>query len=106
MEVKIKILLAIGIVFCALSCLIAIANIITGITRMVRRRKGLPNRPQSLIHVLSIVFSIMACIFAGNTLGFWVFIPAIIDPATLFVLAAPVILLRMRRQARGERKDP
>lgn len=97
-------MLTVGIIFVGLSSLVAIANIIAGVTRMVRKRKGLPGKG-SLIHVMSIVFSIMAYYAAGGTLGLWVFIPALADPATLFILAAPVILLRMRKHAGIERED-
>jgi hypothetical protein len=100
------VLLIAGIVFFALSCLIAIGNMAISVSRYVRKRKGLPDGRQSLVHVLSIVFSIMAYSTAGNTLGPWVFIPAIVDPATLFILAAPFLLRRMRRQAQSERKGP
>ena len=96
-------MLTIGIIFTALSCLIAITNIVTGISRTVRKRKGLPAKG-SFIHVLSIVFSIMAYVFAGDTLRFWVFIPALADPATFFLFVAPVLLLRMRKQAEIQRK--
>jgi len=105
LEDKIKVLLIVGIVFCVLSCLVAIANIVVGIGGMVRKRTGLPGRRPSMIHLLSIVFSIVAYICAGSTLGPWVFIPAIIDPATFFILAAPILLLRMRKQAHNERKE-
>lgn len=93
-----------GIVFFALSCLIAAANMVIGISGYVRKRRGVQKRRQSLIFVLSIVFSIMAYSTAGNTIGFWVFIPAIVDPATLFLIAAPFLLHKMRRQAQNERK--
>lgn len=95
-----------GIIFLSLSCLIAIANIIVGIAGMVRKHRGLPGRRPSMIHILSIAFSITAYICAGNTLGPWVFIPAILDPATYFIIAAPILLFRMRRQAHSERKVP
>lgn len=105
MEDEITILLIVGIVFCALSCLVALANIIVGIAGMVRKRKGLPGRRPSMIHLLSIVFSIVAYVCAGSTLGFWVFIPAVIDPATFFILAAPILLLRARKKECSERKE-
>jgi hypothetical protein len=99
LEDKITILLIVGIVFCALSCLIAIANIVVGIAGTVRKRRGLPTRHPSMVYVLSIVFSIVAYICAGSTLGLWVFMPATIDPATFFLFAAPVLLLKTRRQS-------
>lgn len=73
---------------------------------MVRKRKNLPGRRPSMIHILSIAFSIIAYICAGNTLGLWVFIPAIADPATFFILIAPILLLRARKQEQSERKGP
>ena len=99
-------MLVAGIIFCALSCLIATANIIVGVSGMVRKRRGLQGHRPSMIHILSIVFSIIAYICAGNTLGPWVFIPAVLDPATFFILAAPILLFRMRRRAQGGRKGP
>ncbi|OPY00244.1 MAG: hypothetical protein A4E60_02409 [Syntrophorhabdus sp. PtaB.Bin047] len=89
----------IGIAFLALSCLVCVTNIISYAMRMVKKRRGETHRRSSTIHVLSIVFSVMAYVFAGDTLGAWVFIPAILDPATLFILAAPILLLRMKRGA-------
>ncbi len=93
----------VGIAFAALSCLVCVTNIVNSVLRMVRKRKGYEGRRGSNIHVLSIVFSIMAYVFAGDTLGAWVFIPAVLDPATLFIIAAPVLLLRMKKKAEQEK---
>lgn len=96
----------IGIAFVVLASFVCLANIVSSVLRMVRKRKGISRRTASNIHVLSIVFSVMAYVFAGDTLGAWVFIPAVIDPATLFLFAVPILLMRMRKQAENERKDP
>ena len=97
-------MLSIGIAFAALSCLVCVTNIVSYIMRMVRKRRSeTARRRSSTIHVLSIVFSIMAYIFAGDTLGAWVFIPAVLDPATFFILAAPILLIRVKRRADREK---
>jgi len=95
---------AVGFVFFGLSCFICVTNIVNGVLRMIRKRRGETPRRGSNIHVLSIVFAIMAYVFAKDTLGAWVFIPAVIDPATLFIFAAPVLLFRMRK-ANGQGHD-
>lgn len=100
-----KTMVIVGIAFAVLSSFVCLANIANSVLRMVRKRKGSARRTTSNIHVLSIVFSVMAYVFAGDVLGAWVFVPALIDPATLFLLAAPIILMRMRKQALNERKD-
>jgi Mn2+/Fe2+ NRAMP family transporter len=97
-------MLYIGIAFAALSCLVCVTNIISYAMRMVKKRRGETHRKSSAIHVLSIVFSIMAYVFAGDTLGGWVFIPAVLDPATLFILAAPILLIRMKKEG-GRQQD-
>jgi len=97
-------MLPIGIAFAALSCLVSVTNIVSYILMMVKKRRGETYRKGSSIHVLSIVFSIMAYVFAGDTLGAWVFVPAIVDPATLFILAAPILLIRMKKEA-GRQQD-
>jgi hypothetical protein len=96
-------MLSIGIAFLALSCLVSVTNIVNYALSIVKKRRGEVYRKGSAIHVLSIVFSIMAYVFAGDTLGVWVFIPAILDPATLFILAAPILLIRMIREAERSR---
>lgn len=98
-------MLAIGIVFTALSCLVCVTNIVNSIARMVRKRKGKAQRGGSNIHVLSIAFSIMAYVFAKDSLGAWVFIPAVVDPAALFILAAPFLLFRRIKKDR-QLQDP
>ncbi|HOD75600.1 MAG TPA: hypothetical protein PKJ17_06200 [Syntrophorhabdaceae bacterium] len=93
----------IGMAFAGLSCLVCVANIVNYTLRMVKKKRGeTTHRRTSTIHVLSIVFSIMAYVFAGDTLGAWVFIPAVLDPATLFILAAPILLIRVKRRADRE----
>ncbi len=96
----------VGFVFFGLSCFICLTNIVNGIERMVRKRRGVTVRRGSNIHVLSIVFAIMAYVFAKDTLGAWVFIPAVIDPATLFIFAAPILLFRMRKEDGQEQDHP
>ncbi len=96
----------VGFVFFGLSCFICTTNIVNGIVRMVRKRRGETVRKGSNIHVLSIVFAIMAYVFAKDTLGAWVFIPAVIDPATLFIFAAPILLVRMRKANGQEQGHP
>ena len=97
---------AVGFVFFGLSCFICVTNIVNGALRMIRKRRGETSRRGSNIHVLSIVFAIMAYVFAKDTLGAWVFIPAVIDPATLFIFAAPILLFRMRKANEQEQDHP
>lgn len=94
----------IGIAFAALSCLVCVTNIVNYTLRMMKKRRGETYGKSSGIHVLSMVFSIMAYVFARDSLGAWVFIPAILDPATLFIFAAPILLFRTRGKA-GRQQD-
>ncbi len=99
-------MLPIGIAFAALSCLVSVTNIVSYTLTMVKKRRGKTYRKGSAIHVLSIVFSIMAYVFAGDTLGAWVFVPAIVDPATLFILAASILLIRVKKEAGRQQDHP
>lgn len=96
----------IGIAFAALSCLVCVTNIVSYTMRMVKKRRGETHRKGSAIHVLSIVFSIMAYVFAGDTLGAWVLIPAVLDPATLFIPAAAFLIIRLKREERRQQNRP
>lgn len=90
----VNITVVIGITFFVLSSLICLLNITNSVLRMVRKRRGTSRRTGSNIHVLSLVFSIMAYVFAGARFGLWVFIPVILDPANLFLFLAPFLIAK------------
>lgn len=94
----------IGIVFLCLSCLICLLNIVNNVSWVIKKRKDPQVNKRSNIHVLSVVFSIMAYSFAKNSLGLWAFIPAIIDPATIFIFLAPALLYHKLKKG-GPRRD-
>ena len=95
----------IGIVFLFLSCLICLLNIVNNVSWVIRKRKDPAANKRSNIHVLSIVFSIMAYSFAKNSLGLWAFIPAVIDPATIFIFLTPALLYHRLKKGGPGRHD-
>ncbi len=101
-----EIMQTIGIVFVCLASLVCLINIATNVSFMFRKRKDPAAFKRSHIHVLSIVFSIMAYAFAKDALGAWVFIPAIADPATIFIFMAPVLLFHRIKKNGARPNDP
>ncbi len=95
----------IGTAFLCLSCLICLLNIVNNISWVIRKRKDPSAHKRSNIHVLSIVFSIMAYTFAKNELGLWVFIPAIIDPAAIFIFLTPALLYHRLKKGNPRRDN-
>lgn len=99
-------MLAIGVAFVCLSCFICLTNIVNNVSWMIRKRKDPAAHKRSNIHLMSIVFSIMAYAFAKDTLGAWAFVPAIADPATIFIFLTPVLLFRRLKKDGPQQNKP
>jgi len=65
---------------------VALANIVGCVT--AKKDHG-----YSCVPLLSLLFCTIAFFVAGEPLGYWLFVPAIIDPGTLVVLLVPGYLI-------------
>lgn len=78
----------VSIALLALGTLVAIGNIGGSVSAMMRRRKGI-ERGYSSVPLISLLCCVGAWGFARPSIGFWAFIPTILDPGTWMLLALP-----------------
>lgn len=76
----------------AFAVLMAFGNLAGGIAALIRKRRG-GDRGFSSIPLVSLVLCTLAWAIGGQALGWWVFIPAILDPGTWMLAALPFVLL-------------
>jgi hypothetical protein len=82
----------IAIVLVVLASLVALANLIGCYQATQRARKGLSGG-YSTVPILSLVFSLVAWRLAIDTMGYWAFVPAALDPGTWALVFLPFYLL-------------
>jgi hypothetical protein len=75
----------IGIVFFALSVLIAIANLCTTIDTWLKRRSGVKAQ-YTFVPFASLALGLLAWYKARGTFGLGAFLPALLDPGTWAIL--------------------
>lgn len=75
----------------ALAGLIAFGNI-RGCILAARNKKNGIDRGYSNVPFVSLILCGCAYVLAKDTFGFWVFIPAIVDPGTLMTLCLPWVV--------------
>ena len=79
-------------VLIALGSFIAVGNIAGCIGVYLRRRRG-ESGGFSCIPFLSLLFCVLAWLLSRDQFSFWMFLPAVLDPANWSLMALPVFLL-------------
>jgi hypothetical protein len=77
--------------FIALATLVAIGNM-AGVYGALRRQRQGISGGYSCVPVLSISFAFVARSLASETVGWWAFLPAVLDPGTWVVAVLPIAL--------------
>ena len=75
-----------------LSAYVTLCNI-GGCVQAHRRQKRGESGGYSNVPILSFVFASLAWLAGHNLLGFWVFVPTVLDPGTWVIVLLPFLFL-------------
>lgn len=89
----------VSIVLLVIASLIAFANVGGSIDAARRHRKG-EKGGYSYVPLLSLICSAGAWALARDTIGFWAFVPAVLDPGTWVLVALPGAIINSYRRER------
>lgn len=96
----------IAFVCLGVSTLVACGNIAGSIGAVIRKRRGI-DQGYTCIPLVSILFSSLAWVLGGTTIGALAFIPAALDPGTWMLVALPFALIDFpQRQRKGAAGQP
>jgi len=79
-----------------LATLIALGNVGGATAAIIRKRKGI-DKGYSSVPLFSLLFATAAWFLGKHTIGFWAFVPAILDPGTWMLVALPGALIEAIR---------
>ncbi|MCX7004689.1 MAG: hypothetical protein NTV22_15650 [bacterium] len=94
-----------SIIFLILAAVIAAGNIGGCTAAMLSKRKG-SDKGYSCIPLFSLLFSVGSWLLGRNTIGWWAFVPAILDPGTWVLIALPGALIELFRNGKNANTEP
>ena len=90
-----------SIVCLIIASLIGLGNIIGCIAASIRSKRG-SDKGYSNVPFFSLLFSFGAWLLGRQTIGYWSFLPTVLDPGTWMLLALPVVIIENLRHKKSD----